>query len=95
MLADEPDDLFLNYALGMEHQKLGDAEAALRQFMVMNERFPDHVAAWHQRGRLLMDQGEAGAAREVLQQGIAVAQRTGDSHAAAEMQGLLELLPAD
>ena len=95
MLADEPDDLFLNYALGMEHQKLGEAKAALRQFTVMNDRFPEHVAAWHQRGRLLMDLGEVAAARDILEQGISVAQRTGDSHAAGEMQGLLELLPAD
>ena len=95
MLADEPDDLFLNYALGMEYQKTGDGEAALRQFAAMNERFPDHVAAWHQRGRLLFDQGDHSSAREILQQGISAAARTGDSHAAGEMQGLLELIPAD
>ncbi len=92
MLADEPNDPFLHYALGMEHVKLGDAELALTQFASMNAAFPDHVAAWHQRGRLLADRGETESARDVLQQGIAVAQRTGDDHAAGEMQGLLEML---
>lgn len=95
MLVDEPFDPFLHYALGMEHVKLGDPDRALTQFTAMNEQFPDHVAAWHQRGRLLVDRGEAEFARDALQQGIAVAQRTGDSHAAGEMQGLLDLLPSD
>lgn len=94
MLAEEPDDSFLQYALGMEHLKLGDCEAALRQFAAMNERTPDHVAAWHQRGRLLMDRGDVEQAREILQHGVATAQRAGDSHAAGEMQGLIDLLPA-
>lgn len=92
MLADEPNDAFLHYALGMEHVKLGDAEQALTQFASTNAAFPDHVAAWHQRGRLLADRGDADAARAVLQQGIIVAQRTGDDHAAGEMQGLLDML---
>jgi tetratricopeptide (TPR) repeat protein len=92
MLVDEPNDSFLHYALGMEYVKLGDAEQGVRQFASMNAAFPDHVAAWHQRGRLLADRGEADAAREVLQHGIAVAQRTGDDHAAGEMQGLIDML---
>ncbi len=92
MLADEPADPFLHYALGMEHVKLGDTEAALTQFAAMNAEFPNHVAAWHQRGRLLAERGDEALATEVLQQGIAVAHRTGDSHAAGEMQGLLDQL---
>lgn len=94
MLVDEPFDPFLHYALGMEHVKLGSVEEALAKFAAMNAQFPDHVAAWHQRGRLLAEKGEADAAREVLQQGIGVAERTGDAHAAGEMQGLLDQLQA-
>ncbi len=92
MLVDEPFDPFLHYALAMEHMKLGETDIALKQFAAMNDQFPDHVAAWHQRGRLLSERNEADAAREALQQGIAAAQRTGDSHAAGEMQGLLDML---
>lgn len=94
MLVDEPFDPFLHYALGMEYVKLGEAEKALQKFTHMNQQFPDHVAAWHQRGRLLVEQSQAEFAREVLQQGIGVAQRTGDGHAAGEMQGLLDQLQA-
>lgn len=94
MLIDEPYDPFLHYALAMEHVKLGETDVALKQFQSMNEQFPDHVAAWHQRGRLLADRNETDLAREVLQQGIAVAQRTGNSHAAGEMQDVLDMLQA-
>ena len=92
MLAEEPHDAFLHYALGMEYVKLGDTGPALAQFAAMNHQFPDHVAAWHQRGRLLSEQGESDFARDVLQQGIAVAVRVGDTHAAGEMQGLIDML---
>jgi tetratricopeptide (TPR) repeat protein len=92
MLVDEPFDPFLHYALAMEHVKLGETQIALQRLAAMNEQFPDHVAAWHQRGRLLADKGETEAAREVLQRGIAAAQRAGDNHAADEMQGVLDQL---
>ena len=94
MLVDEPFDPFLHYALGMEYVKLGESDQALAQFATMNKQFPDHVPAWHQRGRILADRNESEAAREVLQQGMAAAQRTGESHAASEMQALLDLLQA-
>ncbi len=94
MLAAEPLDPFLHYALGMEYVKQGDLDQGLAQFTAMNQQFPDHVAAWHQRGRLLVDRDETELARDVLRQGIAVAHRTGDSHAAGEMQGLIDLLPS-
>lgn len=94
MLIDEPFDPFLHYAVGMEYVKLGQTDRALEKFTDMNRQFPDHVAAWHQRGRLLTEQGQSEFAREVLQQGIGVAQRTGDSHATGEMQGLLDQLQA-
>jgi len=92
MLVDEPSDSFLHYALGMEQMKLGNAEAALAQFASMNTQFPEHVAAYQQRGQLLAERGEADAAREILQQGISVAHQTGETHAAGEMQGLLDQL---
>jgi predicted Zn-dependent protease len=95
MLVDEPFDPFLHYALAMEHVKLGETGVALAQLTSMNQQFPDHVAAWQQRGQVLADQGNAEAAREVLQQGIAAAQRVGDAHAASEMQGLLDTLQAE
>ncbi len=94
MLAEDPNDPFLHYAVAMEHVKLNEPDAALEQLAAINGRFPDYVAAWQQRGQLLTDRGDSDAAREILRQGIAAAQRTGDAHAAGEMQGFLDLLPS-
>ncbi len=92
MLATEPDDTFLNYALALELTKGADRPAGLLRLAEMNARFPDHVPAYFRLGQLLAEDGECDAACAVLKQGMSAAQRTGDDHAAAEMRELLESL---
>lgn len=91
MLAAEPDDPFLNYALALETAK-EDRVAALQRLAEMNDRFPDHVPAFFRRGQLLAESGDPQAARKVLIAGIQAARGIGDDHAAAEMQELLTSL---
>lgn len=89
MLATEPNDPFLHYALALEEVK-EDPQIGLRRLANMNEQFPDHVSAYFRRGQILADAGDMTAATQVLNAGIQVARRIGDDHAVAEMQGLLE-----
>ena len=92
MLEEDPNDSFLHYALALELAKSADRPAGLKRLEEMNERFPDHVPAYFRRGQLLAEDGDVDSARIVLRQGIATAHRLGDSHAAAEMQELLNAL---
>jgi hypothetical protein len=92
MLADDPDDTFLHYALALELTKGPERTAGLQRLADMNTRFPDHVPAYFRRGQLLAEDGDVDAARSALKQGITAALRTGDDHAAAEMRELLESL---
>jgi Flp pilus assembly protein TadD len=92
MLADEPNDPELRYALAMEHVSMGDDAGAVRRFEEMFERTPDYPHAYHQAGRTLERLGRLPEARAVLTRGIAVAQKVGDPHAAGEMQELLQML---
>ncbi|WLD11117.1 hypothetical protein [Planctellipticum variicoloris] len=92
MLAEDPSDPFLHYALAMEEKSSGNSPAALARLTEIESRFPDLVAAYFQRGQILSAAGESEAAQDVLLRGIAVARRVGDLHAAGEMQGLLDLL---
>lgn len=92
MLADDPDDAFLNYGLAMEYSGRGDTEAALAQFDRVIALDADHVAARFQKGQLLAREGELEAARVALNDGIAIARRTGDEHAEGEMTEFLEML---
>lgn len=85
MLQSEPDDLFLNYALGKACVADGDVEAGLQQFDRVIELDPQYVAAYFQKGQALAEQGQRENARDVIKRGIKVARTVGDSHAEGEM----------
>jgi tetratricopeptide (TPR) repeat protein len=89
MLVSEPRDVFLNFGLAMEYVKLGQLDEAIRQFKYVNEIDPDYVPAYFQQGNALVTQGKLHEASAVLRQGIEVAERLGDHHAAAEMGEVL------
>ncbi len=91
LLAAEPDDLFLNFALAMELAK-GDTKApALQRFRRVIELDADYSPAYYQQGRLLLTLDRPDEARAVLTAGVEAARRSDDQHAAAEMNELLEL----
>jgi Tfp pilus assembly protein PilF len=89
MLLGEPDDTFLRYALAMEQVKEGDAAAAVQSFEKLLTTSRDYVPGYFQYGQFLVRVGRPEEARQVLRRGIDAAKRTGDDHAAEEMQGVL------
>lgn len=94
MLQDEPDDLFLNFALAMEYLKAGQQEEALAQLARAREIDPDHVPAYLQAGQALVALGRKAEAKTVLTEGMAAAERKGDRHAADQMRNMRNLLDA-
>lgn len=92
MLKADPDDVFLQYALAMAYASEGDVAEGINRLRQLIRQHPDYVAAYFQCGQLLSREGEADAARDVLEQGIQVADRVGDQHAAMEMRGFLDTL---
>jgi len=92
MLAANPNDAFLKYALAMTYASEGQTAEAARRLATYNVEHPNDVPGYFQRGKLLAKLGEEDDAREVLQTGIAVARRVGDSHAEAEMTAFLDML---
>jgi thioredoxin-like negative regulator of GroEL len=92
MLAADPNDAFLRYALAMEHAGAGEHEAAWRRFEEMFALTPEYVPAYLQAGQLLVRMGRSDEAREVFGRGIAVARQQHDEHAAGEMEGFLSQL---
>ena len=92
MLRADPDDVFLHYALAMDLAAAGETAAALARLDGVIARDPDYVAAYFQQGQILAREGETEAAAGVLRRGIETAHRTGDTHAAGEMEGFLEAI---
>ena len=92
LLTAEPHDPFLRYGLAMCCASDGQFEIAQQHFQRLLEDHPDYVAGYFQLAQLLARLGESEPAKPLLQTGIAVAVRTGDSHAAREMSEFLATL---
>jgi predicted Zn-dependent protease len=91
-LADDPTDAFLRYGLAVQCLRDGDTAEGRERLRGLIADRPDEVAAYQQLGQSYAEEGEAAEAAAVLRAGIARAAAVGDSHAASEMQGLLETL---
>ena len=92
MLADDPDDEFLRYALAMEFVSEGNPEAAvrhLRDLIALNPAKP-YVPAYLMAGQALLKIGRTTDAIALLREGVTAAEQQGNLHAAGEMQGLLD-----
>lgn len=92
MLANDPDDQFLRYALAMELDKAGDSEQALSLFSGLTQGDPPHVAAFFMAAQMLARISRVDESRSFLRDGIEEARRQGDSHAAGEMAEFLTSL---
>ncbi len=92
LLEKQPDDPFLLYALAMEHRARAEYPAALEHLGRVIEKDPGYIAAYHMSAQTHMQAGNREAARRAYATGIEAAKGKGDSHAAQEMQGELDLI---
>ena len=92
ILAADPANSFARYGLAMEHLSQGQPDAALAEFARTIEHNPDYVPAYQMSAQTLVKMNRSEEAVTLLQQGLAAAARTGNAHAASEMQGLLDEL---
>jgi thioredoxin-like negative regulator of GroEL len=94
MLADEPGDQFLRYALATELAKDGDHDRCLAMLAELSRDATPYVAAFFQAGQQLARLGRIEESRTVLRDGIEQARASGDAHAAGEMSEFLASLGA-
>lgn len=92
LLREDPHDPFLRYALAMEYASVGDHATAVDHFTLLVQEHPDYVPGYMQFGQTLTRLNRLEEARQVFERGIAAALRTGDAHAAEEMQAMLDAL---
>jgi len=88
-LAAKPDDAFARYGLAIECASQGDHEAALQHFRLLLAAHPEYVTGYFQCGQLLARLSRNDAARQVIVDGMAAAQKAGDAHAREEMEAFL------
>jgi tetratricopeptide (TPR) repeat protein len=92
MLEKEPGDLFLLYAIALEHKKLGNFADALKYLEEVLKKDAGYCVAYQQRGQVHELAGDVEAARRAYREGIQAAGRKGDQHAREEMEGALAML---
>jgi tetratricopeptide (TPR) repeat protein len=92
ILEQNPKDAFARYGLAMAYAAEGRAEEALREYALTLEYNPDYVPAFQMSAQTLLAMGRVEEARERLQAGLAACERTGNAHAASEMQEMLDPL---
>ncbi len=92
MLEQEPGDVFLRYAVAMEHRGAGDFAESERLFRGLMAGQPPYVPAYFMLGQMLAGEDEVESARTALRTGIEQARAQGNLHAAGEMSELLASL---
>jgi len=92
ILKQNPADAFARYGLAMAYAAEGRDEDALREFAETIARSPDYVPAYQMSAQELLKAGRSDEARERLQAGLAACERSGNTHAASEMQAMLDEL---
>ncbi len=91
-LAEDPGDAFLRYGLAMQCLRDGDVAEGRDRLRGLIADDPGQIAAYQQLGQSYADEGEVDEAAVVLRKGIEQARKSGDWHAAAEMEHILESL---
>ncbi|GAA3768933.1 tetratricopeptide repeat protein [Terriglobus aquaticus] len=92
ILQQNPTDSFARYGLAMAHLSDGNQDAALAEFNTTIQHNPDYVPAYQMSGQTLAKLHRTDEAKQRLSDGLAAARRTGNQHAASEMQALLDEL---
>lgn len=91
-LEQNPGDAFARYGLAMEYSNAGETEHALAEFKKLLELHPDYSNGYFMAAQALERSGRTAEAKNMLENGIESARRTGNKHALSEMTGMLEEL---
>ena len=95
LLKTNQDNALLQYSLGLEHLKGGQAEKAIPPLRAALRLQANYSAAYRELGKALAQAGLTEEAAQTYQQGIEVAQGRGDIQAAKEMRVFLKRITKD
>ena len=88
----DPNNSFARYGLAMELAGSGDTDEALGQFDTLLANDPGYTAGYFMAAQTLATAGRTPEAVARLKSGIESAARSGNRHAASEMQAMLDEL---
>jgi thioredoxin-like negative regulator of GroEL len=89
IVADDPDDYTARFMLATELAKAGRHDHAIPHFQQVVTADGEYTAAYRGLGRALVATGDVEGARRIFEQGLVVADRTGDYQSGKEMEVFL------
>lgn len=92
MLLKEPDDVFLNYALAMEHLSVNEFKAAEAQFQKTLQIDPAYLACFYQLGQVWERLGNNDTALGYYKQGLELAKTQNNRKAQGELNEAIWML---
>jgi len=90
ILSQNPNEPFARYGLALAYASEGRQNEALAEFDYIVQNTPDYVPAYQMSAQELLKAGRPDEARTRLESGLLAANRTHNSHAASEMQAMLD-----
>jgi tetratricopeptide (TPR) repeat protein len=91
----DPDDAFVNHALGLEYLKRDDKDKALYYFEHVMSKHPDQLGTYYQLGNLYAKMGLSEKAIKTLKKGIELARVQNNARTLSELQFALADLEDD
>ncbi len=92
LLEQDPDDSFLLYGIALEHISTGNYDEAERYLSSIIKNDPDYVPAYMQLAQVYENLNLIDKAKNIYKEGIEIARKNNDSHAADEMEDFLNEL---
>lgn len=92
MLGENPQDNFLQHALGLEYIKMGDEVQARALFEAILTRDPGYIGTYYHLAKLLERQGETELAISWYEKGMEAAKKAGEQHSYGELRSAYEEL---
>jgi len=95
MLVQEPDDVFLYYAIAIEYFSINDFDKALGCLKDILEKNPDYLAAYYQTGKCYEELKQFEEAKSIYQKGVELAIKQQKTKTLNELREALFLLEDD
>jgi tetratricopeptide (TPR) repeat protein len=92
MLAEEPADAFLRYAISVELAAQGNRTEAIENVQQLIADRPDYLGAYYQLGQWLEQEGKPNEALHIYHLGAELARKTGNKKTLGEINEAIWLL---
>lgn len=91
----DPNDPFIQFALAKEYEKMNEKTLALQRYIHLKENHPDYIGLYYHLGLLYEELLDKERALKIYEEGLDLAKKTKDFHAASELNNVKMNLEMD